>query len=205
MGRNKEGQEAWLGSCTACEPSTSFALKEASSSSEEQAVARSEHTTAFDGTHAKGVETELRSTTNNPEDGAALHSASVAKGAPARKMAVAIGVPMKYLLGATKSDAYLIGSTPRHYTRSLSKSDLQELKRSIGKSDFKYVQDPLSASKLKKNYSVDCHPCHGPVFEIGAPESPKFCSKSSRYACESVIDSEEGDVSRPSVLFPSVR
>uniref|UniRef100_A0A915PUU2 Uncharacterized protein n=1 Tax=Setaria digitata TaxID=48799 RepID=A0A915PUU2_9BILA len=102
------------------------------------------------------------------------------------------------LLKSAKSDACLLSHTSKHYAHSLNKADLMELKRSIVKSDFKPVQDPLSAPKLRKNGSTDCHPWHSPIFDI--------CSlDSSRYGCESVIDFDEVDVSRPFVLFPSVR
>lgn len=104
----------------------------------------------------------------------------------------------KELLKGAKSDAYLSSNTSDHYAHSLSKSDLMELKRSIVKSDFKPVQDPLSASKLRKNCSVDCHPWHSPIFEISSLDS-------SRYVCESVVDCDEIDGSRPFVLFPSIR
>ncbi|VDO67961.1 unnamed protein product [Onchocerca flexuosa] len=104
----------------------------------------------------------------------------------------------KKLSTVVKSDADLLSNAAKHYTRSLSKSDLLELKRSIVKSDFKPVQDPLSASKLRKNCSVDCHPCHTPIFEISGLDS-------SRYVCESVIDCDEIDASRPFAFFPSIR
>uniref|UniRef100_A0A0R3S6M1 MFS domain-containing protein n=1 Tax=Elaeophora elaphi TaxID=1147741 RepID=A0A0R3S6M1_9BILA len=104
----------------------------------------------------------------------------------------------KELLKGAKSDAYLLSNTSQHYTHSLSKSDLLELKRSIVKSDFKPVQDPLSASKLRRNCSVDCHPWHSPIFEIGSLDS-------ATYVCESVIDSDEMNGTRPFVLFPSIR
>ncbi|VBB33930.1 unnamed protein product [Acanthocheilonema viteae] len=87
-------------------------------------------------------------------------------------------------------------NSSKHYNHSLSKSDLLELKRSIVKSDFKPVQDPLSASKLRN--SIDCHPWHSPTFEISSLDS-------SRYVCESVIDCDEIDRSQPFALFPSVR
>uniref|UniRef100_A0A1I7W0X3 MFS domain-containing protein n=1 Tax=Loa loa TaxID=7209 RepID=A0A1I7W0X3_LOALO len=104
----------------------------------------------------------------------------------------------KKLLKGAKSDAYSLSNTSQHNAHSLSKLDLMELKRSIVKSDFKSVQDPLSASKLRKNCSVDCHPWHSPVFEISSLDS-------SRYVCESVIDCDETNASRPFVLFPSIR
>ncbi|KAK6111222.1 Major Facilitator Superfamily protein [Brugia pahangi] len=86
----------------------------------------------------------------------------------------------------------------KHCAYSLSKSDLIELKRSIVKSDFKPVQDPLSISKLRKNCSVDYHPWHSPIFEISSLDS-------SRYICESLVDCDEISASRPFVLFPSIR
>ncbi|KAM3725398.1 Sialin [Dirofilaria immitis] len=101
----------------------------------------------------------------------------------------------KKLLIGTKSDAYLLSNKAKHYARSLSKSDIIELKRSIVNSDFKPVQDPLSISKLRKNCSVDCHPCHYPVFEISNLDS-------SRYVFEGVSNFDETDTSR---LFPSIR
>ncbi|MCP9265580.1 Sialin [Dirofilaria immitis] len=101
----------------------------------------------------------------------------------------------KKLLIGTKSDAYLLSNKAKHYARSLSKSDIIELKRSIVNSDFKPVQDPLSISKLRKNCSVDCHPCHYPVFEISNLDS-------SRYVFEGVSNFDEIDTSR---LFPSIR
>lgn len=104
----------------------------------------------------------------------------------------------KELLKSAELDVHLLSYTSKHYTHSLSKSDLLELKRSMVKSDFKPVQDPLSASKLRKNCSIDCHPWHSPIFEISSLDS-------SQYVCESVIDCEEIDGSRPFILFPSVR
>ncbi|VDO44272.1 unnamed protein product [Brugia timori] len=80
----------------------------------------------------------------------------------------------KKLLEGTKFNA------SKHCAYSLSKSDLIELKRSIVKSDFKPVQDPLSISKLRKNCSVDYHPWHSPIFEISSLDS-------SRYICESLV------------------
>uniref|UniRef100_A0A914RS45 Uncharacterized protein n=1 Tax=Parascaris equorum TaxID=6256 RepID=A0A914RS45_PAREQ len=89
--------------------------------------------------------------------------------------------------------------------RSLSKSDLLELKRTVSKSDFRQVQDPLSRSKLKKNNSLDCPPGHGPIFRIGGPlPDYKDCGRSSMRMYDNG-DSEEGDLARPSVLFPSMR
>lgn len=102
------------------------------------------------------------------------------------------------LLEGAKLDDYLLSNTSKHYTRSLSKSDLLELKRNIVKSHLKPVQDPLSASKLRKNYSVDCHPWHSPIFEISSLDS-------SRYASESIINCDEIDSSRSFVFFPSIR
>ncbi|EJW80850.1 hypothetical protein WUBG_08242, partial [Wuchereria bancrofti] len=86
----------------------------------------------------------------------------------------------------------------KHCAYSLSKSDLMKLRHSIVKSDFKPVQDPLSISKLRKNCSVDYHPWHSPVFEISSLDS-------SRYICESLVDCDEINASRPFVLFPSIR
>ncbi|CAG9540190.1 unnamed protein product [Cercopithifilaria johnstoni] len=106
-----------------------------------------------------------------------------------------VTVPKKLLNGA-KLDA---SNASKHYSHSLSRSDLLELKQSIVKSDFKPVQDPLSAaSKLRKNCSVDFHPWHNPIFEISSLDS-------SRYVCENVVDGDEIDSSRPFVLFPSIR
>ncbi|VDK88742.1 unnamed protein product [Onchocerca ochengi] len=118
--------------------------------------------------------------------------------AVAPKSDAIITSPPKKLSNDIKSDANLLSNTAKHYTRLLSESDLIELKRSIVKSDFKPVQDPLSASKLRKNCSVDCHPCHTPIFEISSLDS-------SRYISDSVIDCDEIDASRPFALFPSIR
>ncbi|VDK88204.1 unnamed protein product [Litomosoides sigmodontis] len=103
------------------------------------------------------------------------------------------------LLDDAKLDDYLFANTSKHYKRSLNKSDLLKLKQNIIKSHLKPVQDPLSASKLRKNYySVDCHPWHSPTFEISSLDS-------SRCASESVINGDEIDSSRSFVLFPSIR
>ncbi|KHN77362.1 putative transporter C38C10.2 [Toxocara canis] len=118
-------------------------------------------------------------------------------------------IVLKSALKATKSDACLSSkcrsSASQHFYRSLSKSDLLELKRTVSKSDFKQVQDPLSRSKLKKNNSLDCPPGHDPIFRIGGP-LPDYsdCGRSPlrMYDC---VDHEEGDLARPSVLFPSMR
>lgn len=127
---------------------------------------------------------------------------------PHRKVSLATPISSERMpLKGTKSDAFLLKLNPKQYARSLSKSDLIELKRSMVKSDFKPVQDPLSAPKLRKNHSFDCHPCHNPLYDLESPSNDyhSFYSKPSFRGCESVIDSEEGDLSRPSVLFPSIR
>lgn len=102
----------------------------------------------------------------------------------------------KKLLKDVKSDAYLL-SKEYKYPHSLSQSVLMELKRNIVKSDFKLVQDPLSASKLRKNF--DYHPCHSTVFDLS-------CLDSSRYIYKSVISYDDDTcTSLPLVLFPSIR
>ncbi|VDN24676.1 unnamed protein product [Gongylonema pulchrum] len=186
--------EVLLGGDAACEPSTSAAGKEAHLATNHNG----QQMTVFKDAHPwEATAGQLFGSSEKPPG-----SPSSTTAPPVRKLAVASKVPAKRLLCGAKSDAALFPSPAPHYTRSLSKSDLMELKRSIVKSDFKPVQDPLSAPKLTKNHSFDCHPWHhSPVFGIGVSES----NRTSRCGCESVLDSEESDHSRPSVLFPSVR
>ncbi|VDN60762.1 unnamed protein product [Dracunculus medinensis] len=70
---------------------------------------------------------------------------------------------------------------------------------------MKQVQDPLSAPKLRNN-SLDCPPNRNTVFKLSNPslDYKDYCKASSIRVFDDV-DSEEGDLARPSVLFPSLR
>ncbi|MFH4977253.1 hypothetical protein AB6A40_003962 [Gnathostoma spinigerum] len=111
---------------------------------------------------------------------------------------------LKSALKATKSDAYLISAhKPGTFCRSLSKSDLRQLRKSLSKSDFKQVQDPLYRPRLPIPGRSDDRKTSDRIFHVGAPVPdykdfgrPVFHSMPS-------VDSEEADL--PSVLFPSMR
>ncbi|CAG9531370.1 unnamed protein product [Cercopithifilaria johnstoni] len=69
----------------------------------------------------------------------------------------------------------MASSIPTESAYSLSKSDLPELKQNILKSDFKPVQDPLSAAlKLRKKRNslfVDYHSWHISIIDISSLDS----------------------------------
>lgn len=112
--------------------------------------------------------------------------------------------PKKSSIKSKKSDAKVESeSSDYRFRRTLTKSDLLLLKESSA--DMKQVQDPLSAPKLRNN-SLDCPPNRNTVFKLSNPslDYKDYCKASSIRVFDDV-DSEEGDLARPSVLFPSLR